>query len=152
MSTVAQASVAKVQRGMNGQPVSAPRRSGGEPGIPDSFTRGPCSFGNEVSRPLVYGWAARTWICSRAPDSTTWPAYMITTRSAISSSSERSWVMNRTEKPRRSLSSKISDRISRCTTTSSAVVGSSMITTSGSAASAIAIITRWRMPPDSSCG
>ena len=60
--------------------------------------------------------------------------------------------MNSTEKPSRSLSSKISARISRCTTTSSAVVGSSMITTSGSAASAIAIITRWRMPPDSSCG
>ena len=60
--------------------------------------------------------------------------------------------MNRTENPRRSLSSKISDRISRWTTTSSAVVGSSMITTSGSAASAIAIITRWRIPPESSCG
>ena len=35
---------------------------------------------------------------------------------------------------------------------SGAVVGSSMMTTSGSVASAIAIITRWRMPPDSSCG
>jgi hypothetical protein len=43
-------------------------------------------------------------------------------------------------------------RMSRWTTTSSAVVGSSMMTTSGSTASAIAIITRWRMPPDSSCG
>jgi len=38
------------------------------------------------------------------------------------------------------------------TTTSSAVVGSSMMTISGSAAGAIAIITRCRMPPDSSCG
>ena len=38
----------------------------------------------------------------------------------------------------------------RCTTTSSAVVGSSMMMISGSAASAMAIITRWRMPPDSS--
>jgi ABC-type glutathione transport system ATPase component len=35
-------------------------------------------------------------------------------------------------------------------TTSSAVVGSSMMTISGSVASAIAIITRWRIPPDSS--
>ena len=36
--------------------------------------------------------------------------------------------------------------------TSSAVVGSSAISTSGSQASAIAIITRWRMPPESWCG
>ncbi len=77
---------------------------------------------------------------------------MITTRSATSSSSDRSWVMNRTEKPSRSLSSKTWRRISRWTTTSSPVVGSSMITTSGSTDSAIAIITRWRIPPDSSCG
>ena len=90
MSTVAQASAAKPQRGMNGQPVSVVRRSGGEPGIPESFIRGPCSFGNEVSSPRVYGCAARRWICSRVPDSTICPAYMITTRSAISSSSDRS--------------------------------------------------------------
>ena len=36
--------------------------------------------------------------------------------------------------------------------TSSAVVGSSATSTFGSHASAIAIITRWRMPPDSWCG
>ncbi len=36
--------------------------------------------------------------------------------------------------------------------TSSAVVGSSAISSRGPQASAIAIITRWRMPPDSSCG
>ena len=39
-----------------------------------------------------------------------------------------------------------------CTVTSSAVVGSSAISTSGRSASAMAIITRWRMPPESSCG
>ena len=60
--------------------------------------------------------------------------------------------MNTMEKPSCSLSSTIWARMSRCTTTSSAVVGSSMMTTSGSVASAIAIITRWRMPPDNSCG
>ena len=38
------------------------------------------------------------------------------------------------------------------TVTSSAVVGSSAISSSGSFAIAIAITTRWRMPPDSSCG
>ena len=36
--------------------------------------------------------------------------------------------------------------------TSSAVVGSSAISSSGSQASASAIITRWRMPPESWCG
>jgi hypothetical protein len=36
--------------------------------------------------------------------------------------------------------------------TSSAVVASSAMMSSGSHASAIAIITRWRCPPDSSCG
>ena len=43
-------------------------------------------------------------------------------------------------------------RIWACTVTSSAVVGSSAISTSGSLAIAIAIITRWRMPPENSCG
>jgi hypothetical protein len=45
-----------------------------------------------------------------------------------------------------------SSRICACTVTSSAVVGSSAISSSGSLASAMAIITRWRWPPDSSCG
>ena len=39
-----------------------------------------------------------------------------------------------------------------CTVTSSAVVGSSASSTSGFSASAMAIMTRWRWPPDSSCG
>ncbi|MCY1300010.1 hypothetical protein D9M70_495650 [compost metagenome] len=43
-------------------------------------------------------------------------------------------------------------RICACTVTSSAVVGSSAISTSGSLASAMAIITRWRWPPESWCG
>ena len=36
--------------------------------------------------------------------------------------------------------------------TSSAVVGSSAISKRGSAASASAITTRWRMPPENWCG
>ena len=36
--------------------------------------------------------------------------------------------------------------------TSSAVVGSSAISSFGRQASAMAIITRWRMPPESWCG
>ena len=60
--------------------------------------------------------------------------------------------MNSTAKPNRSRSAVSSSRISRWVTTSSAVVGSSRITTWGSSARAIAIMTRWRIPPDSSCG
>ena len=74
---------------------------------------------------------------------------MTTTRSAISATTPRLCVMNRTAMPisRRSLSS--SARICAWIVTSSAVVGSSAISSTGSQASAIAIITRWRMPPDS---
>ena len=43
-------------------------------------------------------------------------------------------------------------RIWAWTVTSSAVVGSSAMITSGSLAIAMAIIARWRMPPENSCG
>ena len=43
-------------------------------------------------------------------------------------------------------------RICACTVTSSAVVGSSANSSFGPHASAIAIITRWRIPPESWCG
>ena len=39
-----------------------------------------------------------------------------------------------------------------CTMTSSAVVGSSAMISSGLQTVASAIATRWRMPPESSCG
>ena len=39
-----------------------------------------------------------------------------------------------------------------CVVTSRAVVASSAMSSFGLPASAIAIITRWRMPPDSWCG
>ena len=38
------------------------------------------------------------------------------------------------------------------TITSSAVVGSSATTKAGRSTSASAIISRWRMPPENSCG
>ena len=39
-----------------------------------------------------------------------------------------------------------------CTVTSSAVVGSSAISRSGLQAMAMAIMARWRMPPENWCG
>ena len=50
------------------------------------------------------------------------------------------------------LSARRISRICACTVTSSAVVGSSAIIRSGPVMVAMAIITRWRMPPDSSWG
>ena len=57
--------------------------------------------------------------------------------------------MNSIAMPSRFCRSLSSVRICACTVTSSAVVGSSAISRSGSLASAIAIITRWRWPPES---
>ena len=56
--------------------------------------------------------------------------------------------MNSMLMPSRDLISASNARIWACTVTSSAVVGSSAIRRSGSLASAIAIMTRWRWPPD----
>src|ERR1035441_5523529 len=54
--------------------------------------------------------------------------------------------------PSRFCRSSSSARIWAWTVTSSAVVGSSAIRSLGSLTSAIAIIARWRMPPENSCG
>ena len=54
--------------------------------------------------------------------------------------------------PNRSRRPLSTSRIPACTVTSRAVVGSSATSTFGPQATAIAIITRWRMPPESWCG
>ncbi len=56
--------------------------------------------------------------------------------------------MNKSDMPSRFWMSCSSLMICACTVTSSAVVGSSAISRSGSLASAMAIMTRWRWPPD----
>ena len=72
--------------------------------------------------------------------------------SAISATTPRSWVMITIAIPSSRCRRSSSARICACTVTSSAVVGSSAISSLGSLASAIAIIARWRMPPENSCG
>ena len=89
---------------------------------------------------------------STGPCSTILPCVITQTRSAILRTMPRSWVMNSMDMPSSALQLVQQLRICACTVTSSAVVGSSAISSSGSLASAIAIITRWRCPPDSSCG
>src|SRR5438067_1717915 len=73
-------------------------------------------------------------------------------RSASSAATARSWVTNRIEEPVSSRMAASSARISAWTVTSRAVVGSSATTRSGPPAIAMAIITRWRRPPESSWG
>ena len=87
-------------------------------------------------------------MCAVASVSTAWPAYITTVRSAISATTPMSWVMKRIDIPSSSCSSFIRSRICAWMVTSSAVVGSSAISSFGLQASAIAIITRWRMPPE----
>ena len=77
---------------------------------------------------------------------------MTSTRSQSPAMTPRSWVITTTEVLPACFSSAISSRICACTVTSSAVVGSSAISSSGWQSSAMAIITRWRMPPENSRG
>ena len=84
--------------------------------------------------------------------STTRPAYITTTSSATSATTPRSWVMRMTAVPVSRCRVRMRSRICAWIVTSSAVVGSSAISRRGSQASAMAIIARWRMPPESLCG
>ena len=85
-------------------------------------------------------------ISSVAASSTIRPAYMTITRSAISAMAPMSWLMRMIAVPVFSCSSFSRSKTWACTVTSSAVVGSSAISTLGRQASAMAIMTRWRMP------
>ena len=86
------------------------------------------------------------------PSSTTRPAYMTTTRSARSATTPMSCVIRTIDEPWSRWRRFISSRIWAWIVTSSAVVGSSAIRSDGLQDSAMAIITRWRMPPENWCG
>ena len=104
------------------------------------------------SRPIVYGcWGSAKRSCTGA-SSALRPAYITSTRSASSATTPRLCVIRMIAVPSRSRMSRIRSRIPAWVVTSSAVVGSSAISTFGSQASAIAIITRCRIPPESWCG
>ncbi|OLF10730.1 hypothetical protein BLA60_15875 [Actinophytocola xinjiangensis] len=77
---------------------------------------------------------------------------MTTRSSATFAITRRSWLTSSNAVPSRSRRPAISASTRAWVVTSSAVVGSSAMISRGSPASAIAIITRWRWPPDSSCG
>ncbi len=73
-------------------------------------------------------------------------------RSANPATTPRSCVISTMPAPVTSCAVRSTSRICACTVTSSAVVGSSAMIRSGSLAIAIAIIARWRIPPENSCG
>ncbi len=100
----------------------------------------------------MYGWRGCLNRSSTGACSTTLAAYITTTSSAISATTPRSCVIMMIALPNSSWSLSIRLRICACVVTSSAVVGSSAISRSGSLTSAIAIITRWRIPPENWCG
>ena len=77
---------------------------------------------------------------------------MTAIRSATSVTTPKSWVMNRMPWPWSSFSSRTSWRMRAWVVTSSAVVGSSAISSAGFMASAMAMTTRWHWPPEIWCG
>ena len=83
------------------------------------------------------------------PVSTIRPAYMTATRSAVSAITPRSCVMSSSDRSNAAFISRIRSSTCAWIVTSSAVVGSSAMTSDGLQASAIAIKTRWRIPPES---
>ncbi|CAM5262016.1 hypothetical protein SHIRM173S_10446 [Streptomyces hirsutus] len=70
----------------------------------------------------------------------------------MSEMTPRSWVMKMMAEPNSCWSSLSRSRICAWTVTSRAVVGSSAISRSGSQISAMAIMARWRIPPENWCG
>ena len=146
-------SVARPHRGANRQPGGGSARSGGSPGMFSSrWLLSWLSRGMEPSSAWVYGWRMCRNSVPVSAVSTIRPAYITCTRSACPAITPMSCVMSSIAMPSRSLSSSSRARICAWIVTSSAVVGSSAISSFGSQASAIAIMTRWRRPPESWCG
>src|SRR5690606_29683951 len=139
------------QRAAKAQPRAAGVMTGTMPG--SSARRAVWSWpstkaGSERISARVYGCCGRSSTSSTVPSSTLRPAYMTMTRWHICATTPRSWVMSTMAVPRRAWMSRSKSSICAWMVTSRAVVGSSAISTLGWQASAMAIIARWRMPPD----
>ncbi len=127
-------------------------RLGGSPLIELTISRFSWMLGNALMSCRVYGCVALLKMSAVVPLSTTSPAYMTTPLSQVSAITERSWLMRMNDRSSSLRSRAMSSRICACTMTSSAVVGSSPMTSLGLQASDMAIMARWRMPPESWCG
>ncbi len=80
------------------------------------------------------------------------PAYITISREASEDTAARSWLIQIIAVPKSRASARISVRICAWIETSSAVVGSSQMISFGRFRSAMAMATRWRMPPENWCG
>ena len=98
---------------------------------------------------LVYSSFGFRKISSTGPCSTTRPSFITATLWHSRLARFRSWVMKSMAFFWVSLILRSSSMIWFCMVTSRAVVGSSATISSGSRITAMAIITRWRMPPES---
>ena len=86
------------------------------------------------------------------PSSTIRDSFMTRTRSAKPATTPMSWVISTVAAPMSSCADFSRSITCAWIVTSRAVVGSSAMISSGSFAIAIAIIARWRMPPENSWG
>jgi hypothetical protein len=77
---------------------------------------------------------------------------MTATRELVCDTTPKSCVISSTAVPISAARPSSRSRICFCTVASSAVVGSSAMRSFGPDRPASAIITRWRIPPESSCG
>lgn len=136
----------------NAQPLGGAVRTGGKPGMVNSFSPFLCVAGMDCKSARVYaciGFANRV---SAGAVSTTLPEYITLTESQVCFTTARSCVTSMTAVPRSFCLSLIRSSTCFWTVTSSAVVGSSQMSSSGRVMSAIAIMTRCRIPPENSCG
>ncbi len=108
--------------------------------------------GRLASKRWVYGCRGFANTVAVSPLSTSRPRSITPTRWVKRRTRFRSCVMNSSAMPISRCSSSSSARICAWMVTSSAVVGSSQISSCGLQARAMAIIARWRCPPDSWCG
>ncbi len=113
---------------------------------------GSAIFGIERSSASVYGICMSENSVAVGAFSTTWPAYITSTSSARPATTPRSWVTSSSAMKRSRCWASSTSSTCACTVTSSAVVGSSANRSCGPHASATAMHTRWRNPPDSWCG
>src|SRR5665647_998031 len=140
--SVSQLAILTSQRGQKPQPAGGLMRSGGSPLMELTISRFSWMLGNALMSFRVYGCVALVKMLVVVPDSTTSPAYMMTPLSQVSAITERSWLMRMKDRASSLRRRPMSSRICAWTMTSSAVVGSSPMTSLGLQASAMAIMAR----------
>ena len=143
------------QRAAKPQPAGRARADATCPGM---GTSGACrlsrpSDGQAVQQPARVGVTrVRRTPAGSSPPRRARRAYMTPIRSQTRTTVPRLWLMKRTDVPWRRRSSRTRSSTAASTVTSRPVVGSSMISSAGSAMRAMAMTMRCCWPPESWCG